>query len=237
MFVQKIVAIIIFIFPTYVFAKDLGNYGQVFIIKEQGFLEMINEKMNKLDMEKLNKEMQEKAKEKIMHPKAIFGIVPATKTKIFYYDPSFVLAEDIVLPCGTIVHRAGTSVNPLKYMTLERELVFVDAREKRQIAWLKGKLKNQYVTQGEVNDNRDGGSALVYVNNNQQQVRIILVGGSVFALEEELQEFSEEIKDQVYFDQDGALVHKFGITHSPAVVVQEGEKLKILEIYIQEGGI
>lgn len=226
MFIVKVMTVLIL--PNHVLAKDLGNYGQVFRIKENSILSMIHHKIQKLDMEKINKDMQDLAKKKVMNPKAVFGVVPALKTKIFYYDPSFILDEDVVLPCGTNVYNAGTVVNPLDHMDLEREIIFVDAREKKQIAWLKGKLQNNDVSGGRANSNQDQDKE---VKNNE--IRIILVGGSVFDMEEELQEFPDEIKEQVYFDQDGALVNQFGITHSPAVAIQEGLLLKIIEINIK----
>ena len=56
--------------------------------------------------------------------------------------------------------------------------------------------------------------------------RVILIGGSVFKIKEELGELHA---DKVYFDQAGELSFKFGIKASPAVVVQEGLALKIEE--------
>ena len=57
--------------------------------------------------------------------------------------------------------------------------------------------------------------------------RIILVGGSVFKLKEEL---DPKHKDKVYFDQSGELTTRFGIKHSPAIAAQEGLKICIDEI-------
>lgn len=209
----QMIIVILFVHSN-VLAKDLGNYGQVFEVKEQGILEMLRQKTQSLDMAEIHKEMQEKVRKKVMNPDSVLGMMPASKGRIFYHDPSFILDEDMVLPCGTVIYRKGTLVNPLKSMDLERELIFVDAREKEQIAWLKEKLGNQ--------------------SQNQNQIRIILVGGSVFELEKDLACFSDEIKEQVYFDQDGVLVGKFGIKHSPAVLVQEEDKLRIAEINIKE---
>ena len=54
--------------------------------------------------------------------------------------------------------------------------------------------------------------------------RIILIGGSVFKIKEEL---GETHADKVYFDQSGELTSKFGIKESPAIVMQEGLRLKV----------
>ena len=60
---------------------------------------------------------------------------------------------------------------------------------------------------------------------------MILVGGSVFKLQELL---GQEHADKVYFDQAGELTTKFGIKASPAIVEQEGLRLKIEEIVINK---
>ena len=60
---------------------------------------------------------------------------------------------------------------------------------------------------------------------------MILVGGSVFKLKEEL---GETHADKVYFDQGGELTIKFGITASPAIVTQEGLLLKIAEVLLND---
>jgi conjugal transfer pilus assembly protein TraW len=41
---------------------------------------------------------------------------------------------------------------------------------------------------------------------------------------------SEELKVPVYFDQSGLLTKKLGIHHVPALVTQEGMRLRIEEI-------
>ena len=59
---------------------------------------------------------------------------------------------------------------------------------------------------------------------------MILVAGSVFKLQELL---GEEHADKVYFDQAGEITTKFVIMASPAVVEQEGLKLKIEEVRLK----
>lgn len=56
-----------------------------------------------------------------------------------------------------------------------------------------------------------------------QQGKIVLVNGSVL-------EISDQISRVVYFDQGGSLTDKFGIQHTPAIVTQDGLRLKIEEV-------
>lgn len=53
--------------------------------------------------------------------------------------------------------------------------------------------------------------------------KIVLTGGSWV-------ELSRKLKTQVYYDQSGYLTRRFGITHVPALVSQDGMRLKIEEI-------
>jgi conjugal transfer pilus assembly protein TraW len=52
---------------------------------------------------------------------------------------------------------------------------------------------------------------------------VILTGGSYL-------ELMRQWKRPVFYDQQGALTEKLGIRHVPALVSQEGNKLKIEEI-------
>ena len=61
------------------------------------------------------------------------------------------------------------------------------------------------------------------------QNRIILFAGSPLKLKEELEQ-------DIYFDQSGELSKRFGIKASPALLVQEGNQLKITEVYLSKEG-
>lgn len=76
------------------------------------------------------------------------------------------------------------------------------------------------------------GEPLIFIDGEDQeqidwavkrQGKIVLVQGSVL-------EISDTISRAVYFDQGGSLTNKFGIKQTPAIVEQEGTKLKIEEV-------
>lgn len=193
-----------------VMAKDFGQHAYSFPIKEEGFVTMIKRKLQTVDLDKENKKIELIARDRVERPSPVKGLVPATNTREFLYDPSYFLFKDIILPCGQILHKAGTSVNPLDYFDLERRLFFVDGRFKRQLDWLSKKLEE------------------LSIEDAQESTRdkVILVGGSVFKAQEYLNR-------TVYFDQNGELTSKFGIKASPALVEQEGKKLKIIEFHLE----
>jgi len=207
---KNIGAVLIFLLSLNVYAKDFGVQGHSFKIAEQSFLSMIDERLQKVDMKKEREKMIAIAKDRVENPQAVEQVNPATRAREFYYDPTYTLEQDAVLPCGKILHKAGTKVNPFEYMSLNRRLFFIDAREIAQIKWLKTKLNNPLPEQQE-----------------PIQDRIILLGGSPFKLKEEL---GSEHSDKVYFDQGGLISSKLGIVASPAIAIQEGLLLKINEL-------
>lgn len=186
-------------------AKDFGTRGKTRTISEQPFLEMVHERLQKVDMKLERTKMEAIAKERVNNPSPVTSVTPAARAQTFYYDPTYTLDEDAVLPCGKILHKAGTAVNPLEHMEFDRRLIFIDAREQAQIEWLKQTIN--------------------LAPDNNLENKIILVGGSPIKLQEEL-------SVPIYFDQHGSLTTQFGVKHSPAILVQEGLKIKIEEFKV-----
>ncbi len=204
------------------FAVDLGNVSHTFPVVEEGFVAMIKRKLGNVDIEKERIKMERIARDRIENPQAVDGITPARSTRIFYYDPTYTLEEDAVLPCGKVLYTAGTKVNPLDHMVLDRRMIFVDARVKTEVEWLK-----EQILDAEKREDKD-------ITKDTIEDRIILVGGSVFKLKDEIELLGPEHREKVYFDQAGELTSKFGIKATPAVALQEGRFLKIEEISLEE---
>lgn len=208
-------------------AKNFGIKGHTYQIIEQPFLQMIDERLKKVDMQKEQVKMTSIVKDRVRNPRAVEGLKPATKNRIFYFDPTYILEEDAVLPCGRVLHKAGTKINPLEHMDLNRRLFFIDSREPGQIGWLKGQLASNNKTSASRPSSKKPMNNSIVEQEEPIEDRIILVGGSVFKLKEDL---SIEYQDKVYFDQDGELTTRFGIKSSPAVAMQDGLMLRIEEI-------
>ena len=204
------IVLYVFILSNSVSAKDFGNRGTNYPVAEESILLMFQKKLGALDLKKEEERMRKVAEERIKNPAPVSGIVPAKETREFWHDPTYILTEDAVLPCGRVLYRAGTAVNPLDYMDLGRRLFFVDGREKKQVEWLKSRL---------LPDSNSG--------ENKIEDRIILVGGSPVELQDKL-------GFEVYFDQAGELTTRFGIKGSPALAEQDGKSLKIVEVALDE---
>jgi conjugal transfer pilus assembly protein TraW len=133
-----------------------------------------------------------------------------------------VLDEDIILPCGKVLHRAGTVINPLDHMSWSGRLIFIDARDKEQVQWLQKELV--YLEENQVKEVNANASTDKATGENTN-TKIILTGGKPFEIENMLDR-------KVYFDQFGELTGKFNIQNVPAIAEQDGKMLKITEIDI-----
>jgi len=192
------------------FASDLGKIGNTFGVEEEGFVAMMKRKLAAVDMEVERKKMEKTARESIENPTPVSGITKANEDRTFYWDPTYVASKDAVLPCGKILHKAGATVNPLKIEDLNRRIFFIDSRDEEQLEWLREQLENP-------------------VSKNEVLIedRVILVGGSVFKIKELL---DEAHADKVFFDQHGEMTTRMTIKHIPAIAQQEGLKIRIDEI-------
>ena len=188
-------------------AINLGNIGPTYPIVERNLLEHIQESLREKERTGELKRMQEKAKasatQSIMNPKPVPGLGFGLKSRTFYFDPTLVLDRNIVDERGAILFPAGTRKNPLDVVTLSKHLLFFDARDPKQVA-----------------------KAVQLTDFYKGKVKPILVGGSYI-------ELMKTWGRPVYYDQQGSLVKKFGITSVPALVSQEGSLLRIDELRMQ----
>ncbi|MEI8295952.1 MAG: type-F conjugative transfer system protein TraW [Alphaproteobacteria bacterium] len=188
-------------------AQDLGVFGETFPIQEKSLIQVIQEKLQKLQdtgaLAAAQTLINKRIKEGLENPKAVEGITATVIPRIFTYDPSFVLAKDLQDHKGKVFHKAGTRINPLIIKPLTKALLYIDGSDPAQLVWVEKELKKD------------------------AHAKVILVKGSPFKL-------MESMKRQVYFDQAGVSVNKFGIRHVPARVIQklaspDGEVLEISE--------
>lgn len=186
------------------YAKDFGIEGHIFEIAEEDILVVIRRQLEKIDINKINKEHQEKVRAYAHNPKAACSTRLTQQHREFYYDPVYVVKEDIKDHEGRLLHKAGRSVNPLDYLALREALIFIDGDDQRQI-----------------------NSAIDFRRRQNNKCKIVLVKGSPSRLQ-------SKYKVIIYFDQGGVLVKKLGITQTPAAVIQEGKLLKITEFKVRD---
>ncbi len=114
-------------------AKDFGIEGHTYEIIEEDILKFIERKLTQVDLKKLNQEMKTKTTEYVNRPTPVKGITRATESKITYYDPTYTLQEDIKDHEGRLIHKAGKRINPLEYLSLRENLIFIDGDDNEQV--------------------------------------------------------------------------------------------------------
>ena len=185
-------------------AQDLGVVGPVYPIAEPNLLEVIVAKLREADTTGRLAMLQQNARAKVTRaieqPAPIANVTKTAKPRSFYYDPSIVVPYAITDADGKVIVAPGTKVNPLDTVSLSKQLLFIDARD----AWQVGRAK-------------------AILDQRQGKVKLILTGGSYLDL-------MRRWKRPVFYDQQGQLTDKLGIRHVPALVSQEGKRLRIDEI-------
>lgn len=185
-------------------ARMLAPIGPTWPIAEPDMLawiaERLHDKQRSGEIARAQQRARERAVAAVTDPPPVAGVGPVLGPRTHYVDPSVTLEANVVDDQGRVLYPAGTRANPLAVVSLSSHLLFFDARDRRQVH-LAGELIERY----------DG------------RLKPILVGGSYL-------ELMRQWRRRVYYDQDGSLVARLGITRVPAIVSQEGLLLRVDEI-------
>ena len=187
-------------------AMDLGVIGPTYEISEPHLLQMIEQRLREKErsgeLGRLEAQARERGIATVKNPPPVTGLRATETVRTFYFDPSFTLDRNILGPQGELLFAAGTRKNPLEVVSLSRHLLFFDARDPRQV-----------------------GRARQLIALYQGRVKPILVGGSYLDL-------MQSWHLPVYYDQQGLLTRRLGITQVPALVSQDGLRLRIDELAV-----
>ena len=187
-------------------AMDLGVIGPTYEISERHLLQMIEQRLREKErsgeLGRLEAEARKRGIATVKNPPPVTGLRPTDTMRTFYFDPSFTLDRNIFGPQGELLFAAGTRKNPLEVVSLSQHLLFFDARDPSQV-----------------------GRARQLIALYQGRVKPILVGGSYLDL-------MQSWHVPVYYDQQGLLTRRLGITQVPALVSQEGLRLRIDELAV-----
>jgi conjugal transfer pilus assembly protein TraW len=185
-------------------AVDLGTLGKTYTIAEPDFLDEIQSiaqrKVADGSWKRIEIDARNRAKQAIENPPAVDGLHTVTQDRVWHFDPSIVLSQDIHDAEGHVLFPAGTTVNPADIAGFPGQLLYLDGRDTRQIA-LARRLERQY------------GDSL----------KLILVAGSPT-------ELMRKGNRRVYFDQGGAGVKRFLLSAVPALISQSRPSDRYLTI-------
>jgi len=125
--------------PAPVAARDYGQQGTVWAIAEPDLLAQIHARLMSLEKSgetaKLNEELKRRTVARVNRPEPVAGLVAASATRRWRFDPTVTLERDIADDKGRVVIAAGTRVNPLDTVRLREPLVFLDGDDEAQLAW------------------------------------------------------------------------------------------------------
>lgn len=110
---------------------DLGVRGPIRAIAELDLLELIHQRLARLDFKRLGERAVERAFDRL-----VFETLPtASEERTRWIDPTLTAPADIHLPDGRLLVGAGESINPLEKLPFTQRLVVFDASDSRQLAW------------------------------------------------------------------------------------------------------
>ncbi len=130
------------LFQTTAQGKDLGVYGATFDIKEEDLLHRIEARLHSMQLSGELAEHQEHLKRRVINsaqnPKPVPGITRAVKDYEFFYNPTFIVQEDLKTDTGIVFRKKGERINPLDTVSLTQTLIFLDGTDKEQVEWAIG---------------------------------------------------------------------------------------------------
>lgn len=185
-------------------AQDLGTIGPTYAIAEPHLLRDLQHRLQAKqasgELDTLMARSRERAIASVRDPQPIEGVAATRTPRTFYYDPTFTLDRNVLDAQGQLLFAAGTRLNPLDVVSLSSHLLFFDGRDSSQ---------------------RDQARRLIA--HYEGRVKPILVAGAYLDL-------MQAWRRPVYFDQHGRLTRQFGVTQVPALVSQDGARLRIDEL-------
>jgi len=119
-------------------AASLGQIGQTYPVAEESALAMIMKKLHDKEQSGELKLLQNAAIKHAMssmsNRDAVAGVSTVVMRRQHLIDPTVTYEQALTTDQGEIVLPAGTTINPLNFMSLSKRLVFFDGRDAEQVA-------------------------------------------------------------------------------------------------------
>ncbi|MBX2808181.1 MAG: conjugal transfer protein TraW [Cellvibrionaceae bacterium] len=116
---------------------DFGTKGPLETILERDLIEAIKEKVAAVDWEKKKQE----AIKRFWTKQHFLELPKAPRARRREIDPSILIYEDMVDAEGTIIHPAGTVINPLDLQTFDQALLVFNPLDSKQVELVQRRLQ------------------------------------------------------------------------------------------------
>lgn len=125
---------------------DLGTLGDLAPIAERDLIEVMKERFAKLDISEIKK----KAINRFWMNQKFIELPEASESILRKLDPTVVVPQEMRAPDGTLIHAAGTLINPLEIRPFLQRLVVIDPGQNWQVTLAREQIQayglNQLVT-------------------------------------------------------------------------------------------
>ncbi|EPA99261.1 hypothetical protein PG5_00680 [Pseudomonas sp. G5(2012)] len=116
---------------------DLGSVGPTLDILERDLIEVLKERLAKVDFS----DLKEKATKRFWDKQTFVDLPTATSHRIRKLDPTVTVPEDMTAADGSLIHKAGDRINPLSIRPFTQRLVIIDPVDPKQIELAKAEIE------------------------------------------------------------------------------------------------
>lgn len=127
-------------------ARDYGQAGQAFPVIEPDLLATIEARLRRAEasgeLARTNALFARRVEAKVRRPTPVAGLTPAEETRSWDFDPSVRIDHDVRDQKGNLIAAAGQKVNPLDFVAIKQDLVFVAGDDADEVAWAVGRYSD-----------------------------------------------------------------------------------------------
>lgn len=174
---------------------DLGSIGPTEVISERDLIEVLKDRLAKLDFN----ELKDKATKRFWDKQMFVDLPTATVHRVRKLNPTVTVPEDMTATDGSVIHKAGDQINPLSIRPFTQRLVIIDPVDPLQVALAKAEVEK---------------------NANHQNVVVILTRVDRALGWDGFTTVQDQIGRAVYLLQDDVRT-RFSIDYVPSVVTAD----------------
>ena len=119
---------------------DQGAQGETYEIGEQDLIEMLKERAQALDGDRL----RQQAMDRFWGNQEMYDLAVVEEKNSYLVDPTVTIEQTIRAPDGTVIASAGDTVNPLHKVPFRRLGIVFDATDEDQIQWAQDRVQEAH---------------------------------------------------------------------------------------------